>query len=418
MSHRNALHTDPRLAIAIVLAALASLAAGILLTTASAHDASAAEPQATASAVSYKKARAILLDKVIKPSSLADGDAVIAFTRKHPLNKNTRVAPYRKRGKSVRLKRKAWFFWVDDEPKAQFEHNTRYVFIDAETGDVRVVKNKWWPTINGKTPWFASSKYWNKKNWVYSNVTPPAGASTTSARVARALPQARVAASTTECAVLIAGSNDAKAGFLDDVDGMETALTGLGFTTTKIKPPAKNGKAEFEAAVDALVKDGCKNVLLYIASHGSKESVDMGKGTYTPKDMAALMDKHKGIGFKVVIQACKSGTWVNPLKDKAQIIETSTDSTKDSFSADPDGKDDPNPGDKGSEFTSGLIEDLNALHTDPASTLRWQQCILGNPTGGIPPRPPLVCALEIAYESALAKDEDAKGGKAAPQKHP
>ncbi|MBI5310393.1 MAG: caspase family protein, partial [Actinobacteria bacterium] len=212
------------------------------------------------------------------------------------------------------------------------------------------------------------------------------------------------------------GSNDAKAGFLDDVDGMERATKGLGYTTTKIKPPAKNGKTEFEAAVKASIADGCKNVLLFIAGHGSKESVDMGTGTYTPADLKKLMDANPTITFKVVVQACKSGSWIDALKDRVEIIETSTDATKPSYSADPDTASDPNPGDKGSEFTSGLIEDLELIKDSPAAQIQIQGCIMGVPPL-IAGKSPLVCQLEWAFASALEKDEDAAAGNEAPQKH-
>lgn len=384
-------------------------------------------PLAEAGATSYAKARRVLINRVIKPTSLAADDTVIAFRWKKPLKKGTVIAPFRKRGKSVRLKSKAWFFWIDDDPKAQFEHENRFVLIDSRSGKVRVINSNWWPTVNGRNPYLSTQKYWSKGNWAYGNVTPPtaaasagfagaSAASTTPVASARFPAIPHTAASTPECAVLIAGSDHAKAGFLDDVDGMERALTALGHTTTKIKPPAKNGKTEFEAAVKAAITDGCKNVLLYLAGHGSKESVDMGAGQYTAADMKKLIEANPTTTFKVVIQACKSGSWVEPLKDKVEIIETATDSTKKSYSANPDGPADPNPADKGSEFTSGLVEDLELIKTSPAAQLQVQVCMMGTPPF-FTPRPLLVCQLEIAYQSALAKDEDAASGKAAPQKY-
>lgn len=410
--NKHAKLSDAPIAIAIFTSALIAVAI-VLLTTSGSDSARAAQPTATTSAISYSKARSILLKKVIKPSSLAAGDSVIAFGKRKPLPAGTRVTPYRKRGTSTKLRSKSWFFWIDDDPRAQFEHSTRYVFINARTGKIKVLKVKWWPLIDGKAPWFTPSAYWKKSNWAYSNVTPPAGFARV--RASAPSPTVRQAASTAECAVLIAGSNDAKAGFLDDVDGMERAIKGFGYTTTKIKPPDKNGKAEFEAAVDAAVKDGCKNALLYIASHGGKESMDMGKGSYTAANLKALIEKYPTTTFKVVLQGCKTGSWIDPLAGKTEIIITSTDATKPSYSADPDTASDPNPDDKGSEFTSGLVEDLELILKTPGHLQRVQNCINGNPPS-VPGKPPLVCKLEIAFESALDKDEDAKAGNEAPQR--
>ena len=397
----------------LAVAAATGLVAGSLALAAPGpgHD-QAPGPRASASAISYSKARSILLAKVVKPNRLAAGDQLIAFGRKKPLARGTKVTPYRNRGTSLKLKRAKWFFWVDDDPKAQFEHPTRFVFIDARSGKVKVIKNKWWPLVNRRAPWFTPARYWKKSNWAYSNVDPPA-ATTARASASSFAPRVRAAASTEECVVLIAGSDDAKAGFPDDVDGMETVLGGtFKFTVKKLKSP-DNDKADFEKAVDDLSKDGCKNMLLFIASHGGSKTVDMGTGKYSADDLKALMDKYPAMNFKVVVQGCKSGSWVAPLGEKPEIVITSTDATTPSYSADPDTEKDPNPGDKGSEFTSGLIEDLEAIHTDPMLLVRLQACIIGSPPIK-PGKPPLVCMLEIAFDSALAKDEEAQAGKTHP----
>lgn len=373
--------------------------------------------KAAAPAITYKEARAILLSKVIKPTKLAAGDDVIAFKLKRPLAAGAKVRVYRGRGKTRKLKRATWFFWVDDDPRAQFAHATRFVYIDAESGALKVVKQQWWPLVNGKAKWFAFNDYWNKGNWAYSTHAPlaPTVTSLPHSKVGTASlrrgQKLRAAASTEECAVLIDGSGDAKAGFPDDVAGMNDVLgTTLGYTTRKLTPP-KNDKADFEGAVAELVKEGCKDMLLYIASHGDKETVDMGKGSYTAADLKKLMEKYPTMEFKIVIQGCKSGSWIAPLGGAPKIIITATDSTSKSYSADPDTASDPNPADKGSEFTSGLIEDLKLIPGDQKLIQRVQECMN---TG----KPKLVCQLEIAYESAVAKDEDAAAGREKPQRKP
>ncbi len=366
--------------------------------------------QTSAAAVGYQRAKSILLKKVIKTKTLAAGDDVIAFRMKRPLAPKTKIHVHEDREAVITVRKRSWFFWVDDEPKAQFEHTTRYVLIDQKTGKVKIYTRNWWPEIKGKAPWYEYADYWKKSNWAYSTLTPPVTTAKVSTASSTRGAQIRTAASTAECAVLIDGSGDKKAGFPDDVNGMEKVIgTTFGYTTKKLTPP-NNKKADFEKAVGDLIADGCVDVLVFIAGHGSKESVDMGAGgTYTPAELKALIDKNPTIGFKVVVQSCKSGSWVTPLGDSPLITITSTDSDKPSFSADPDGKDDPNPGDTGSEFTSGLIEDLEAIHGDQNLYQRMLNCVA---TG----KAVMVCKLQIAWESALAKDEDAKAGKSNPQK--
>ncbi len=352
--------------------------------------------------LSYEQARKLLLDRVIKPGSLRPGDALIAFRLPKPLTAGQRVAPYRGRGPAFRAKGPTWFFWVDDDPKARFEHLNRYVFIDAKTRKVRVIKQQWWPLVAGKAPWYAFNTYWKKANWAFSTEQP---LRRTSAR--STLTSLARAAGTAECAVIVQGSNDDKGGFAQDANGMgEVLKVTFGLDTRKLNPP-NNNKANFENAVHDLAEDGCTNMLVYITSHGAKGIVDMGTGDYSAANLKALMEKYPHVGFKVVIDACKSGSWIEPLGDKPEIIITSTDSKKLSY-GDWDEPDDPNPDDTGGEFTSGLIEDLREIPKSAFLLSEVQRC-LGQG------KPLLVCKLRIAYKSAVFKDLVAKRGYSVPQ---
>ena len=43
-----------------------------------------------------------------------------------------------------------WFAYVDEVPGAFFEHDVRYIFIDASTGEKTVYEESWPPDINGE----------------------------------------------------------------------------------------------------------------------------------------------------------------------------------------------------------------------------------------------------------------------------
>lgn len=43
-----------------------------------------------------------------------------------------------------------WFVYVDEEPNAFFEHDTKFIFIDAATGEETIYEESWWPDINGE----------------------------------------------------------------------------------------------------------------------------------------------------------------------------------------------------------------------------------------------------------------------------
>jgi len=50
-----------------------------------------------------------------------------------------------------------WFVFIDDAPGAFFAHDTRYVFIDASTGDYDVANEMWPPLINNVSMWDTQS---------------------------------------------------------------------------------------------------------------------------------------------------------------------------------------------------------------------------------------------------------------------
>jgi len=37
--------------------------------------------------------------------------------------------------------KKTWFFFVDDQPDANWQHNCHYIFVDSETGKYTVIKS-------------------------------------------------------------------------------------------------------------------------------------------------------------------------------------------------------------------------------------------------------------------------------------
>ena len=48
--------------------------------------------------------------------------------------------------------RRTWFFWIDDQPAAGFEHPVRFMYVDAADPDPRLEKwrisqEKWWPVV-------------------------------------------------------------------------------------------------------------------------------------------------------------------------------------------------------------------------------------------------------------------------------
>lgn len=48
------------------------------------------------------------------------------------------------------IKDTTWFTWVDPHPEMRFQHETFYIFVNAQ-GDIEVKEGKWWPKLGGQT---------------------------------------------------------------------------------------------------------------------------------------------------------------------------------------------------------------------------------------------------------------------------
>jgi hypothetical protein len=105
----------------------------------------------TARMLTREQVAAIVLKQVIRPESL-DHD-VIAFLGRAPLGPADTLAEASDSPRQKTFSRLTWFAWVNDRPLAYFAHPTRYVFVDAHTGELSVETRSWWPSLNRNWLW-------------------------------------------------------------------------------------------------------------------------------------------------------------------------------------------------------------------------------------------------------------------------
>ena len=91
----------------------------------------------------------ILVKEIIPPA--ASEDRISAFMLSEPLRAGDTVSS--ESGVDHPLTAKAWFIFIDDNPQAFFAHATRYVLIDARTGNYQIFNDSWPPEINGYSMW-------------------------------------------------------------------------------------------------------------------------------------------------------------------------------------------------------------------------------------------------------------------------
>ena len=120
--------------------------------------------------ITRDQAKKTIIDEVVNPSTL--DHPVMVFLSPERLAKGTRVAPMGFPEETDIMKDDSWFAWIDDEPDAEFEHDTRFVYLSTKTGKYEVKPSQWYPVINDSLfLWTESSKWLSDDLLIFAN--PP-----------------------------------------------------------------------------------------------------------------------------------------------------------------------------------------------------------------------------------------------------
>lgn len=304
----------------------------------------------------------------VMEEAIAPDQKAIAFLWPEPLLSSDQIAPYAPSNAEFTevphlipysLKENCWFFWIDDDPHAKFAHPVRFVFFGIESEDLTTYSEEWWPVLNKASLWAEEEEYWNSTYWAYSAGIERPTPSIFFNRVAAPLAQEE---ESTGKALVVNGWKEGEYSrhtMAEDERSMAGAFRETGFsveqarTIRDIERILKTWSREMEPD-SALV--------MYITAHGNKGYVLIGGETFTVPALAKLLGDFKdGVHIFVIVDACYSGSFLaDELKNEAEIIITSTSSTKCAYE-DFDPKNDPNPSDKGSEFTSGFSKNFYLL---------------------------------------------------------
>ena len=319
--------------------------------------AGSADATTSANGLSKQQATAIAL-KVLKP-----GKGAIVFALSQPVRAEQKISEAFTAPKAAG--RKSWLFWADFAPYAYFQHPSRLLLVDAATGSL--VRNQllgWWPIIDRRAPPFLSTRagYLSKRYRVVG------GAQRTIATLpARRLPAGRAAdfppgALNGDCLVLIGAYDDEL--FRGTFTAWEDWARGLGIKSTRVRADADGfgiadtpTNGDLVATVEKVSGDSCKDVVVVIAGHGAMPpeghpdpfadgggfdgdysklnlnelpgvtTVPLPRGqTAPPTDRPRITSRNirelatrfgeAGVTFKIVIESCFSGRFVNDLQQK------------------------------------------------------------------------------------------------------
>ena len=366
---------------------------------------------------SREKAGAIVIEKMAESQKAPRGLKVFGFPDLLPAG--SRVVPYDPwmKGKKdfMTCKEACWFFWIDDDPQAQFAHDTRYVLVNADSGEIMVKKARWWPVVRGKVMWGETAKRAKGEFMIFEKA--PAIKIETAKRHIFEFPKPQAIPGCEEWVILVCGSTDIGNTFDEDVQFLYNVFTGLGIDDAHIfyvspwttdpgvdqtTTPANVQWAINQVAANA---DGEDQVFFFYSSHGDVDSLqccpgEPGGGYVSATDMDNWLDTITCRQMTILLQGCRTGSFIgyyssgttvdaeNELTGDGEtnrIAITATDTDHSSYGG---------SSTWGSTFTGGYVESFN----DPAADT--------DPDGAI-------CVKE-AYDYALAHDSAAVGGLSFP----
>lgn len=316
------------------------------------------------------------VNNVVDEYNLEEKDYVVVFylgdlEAGDVVSENTPQAPS-KISIVLEIQEPSYFFMIDYAPRARFGHDVKYVVVSKITGEITGdMDANWTPLINNSTVEGIEELYnynvgtwkWYKPSWLkdleedsinwedFEPYTPGLGE--------------------VEGAIVVNGNkpNYPDVGITEDANNMyEFYRKFLGDNWVEKLEFPDNEKEDLRNAIGNMVERGVNDLTIYIVSHGENDSLTMGNTDMTAEEFKEMLGNFPNVTFKIIIDACYSGSFIDNLEDldNVAIILTATDENRFSY-GDIDGLDDPNPNDTGGEWTSGFLEDLMEYTTNQST---------------------------------------------------
>ena len=398
--------------------------------------------------INKETAKTIFLRDILKPKTL--GVDVIALMYPRPLTSKDKLspylpdplpesisqAPYLGEDAFFKITGPQWFFWVDQHPFARYAHPTQFVFLDGQTGSFEISEEMWWPMLNGEIVW-DDNNYWSQKDWIYSNLENEEPKTSSNFNLGKVIsnlpilgrPNLALADDSSQnkeksCVLIVngwkKGQTDEK-DFEVDHERMRKIFKDRVHKRVRLTPKDEIGNA-LTSEIKKLAAE-CDDIIIYISSHGGKSrdgSHALILGNFTLRDtsfslyLQSLAKDYPKVKFKIIIDACYSGGFINQLKkaDNVVLVITSSGANEKSYGDRGDKHPtikDLNPQDEGGEFSSGLTEDIEIAFANEKIKKELQEKAKSNNTSFD------VELLKFGFKTAVEKDWGAMAGYTHPQ---
>jgi hypothetical protein len=234
----------------------------------------------------------------------------------------------------------AYFFFIDDEPFAHFQHPVRFVFVDANPAGVPTVGNGgivvsdqgWWPLLTppgGPTLSLFDTMLERASEDPAGPTNPDGlifGGAPHPMDLAAPPPPARSSSFSgggTACGLIAmgpSGSTDPNFDFSGDTAIFEGDLTGhYGVPADRIETVnggAAASKSDLSDAVDAIVAESppCTKIYVRLSAHGGVGSMTFSDGKLTKEELCVLMKKLSKLGVPIclLLNGCHTESMLDP----------------------------------------------------------------------------------------------------------
>ena len=284
------------------------------------------------------------------------------------------------------VQKPSWFFYMDPFTDLKFHHPTKYVFVDAESGQATVKDATSWPSFNHMNYYRPSDTLASSTDLLLTpSSTPPSATGPTPARNApmpRALaPMFDHVPGCTDAktyALLVEGADEGP--IRADMDQIKTFFGHGGIPAASVRqwrPTAgKSPRTEINAMWAQIKAEAtpCDYVFIFVSSHGNpngneqletdatnKDGSPVGYESWSPKYLD--WNGCKACHITIIIDACYSGRTLqdlkavfSPMTGRKVVIMASSDARHESGSYtwyNPRGR-------TGGAFTNALVDSFNA----------------------------------------------------------
>ncbi len=330
--------------------------------------------------ITKEKAQSLVLEELSKEASSEEDVDSLAYLWPEVLRPGASIKTWDEDSEETITDKYYWMAWIDLEPgNPFFSHETKFMFINAETGEYAISDQEFWPVINGESFEGSLSTELSLRPGEEESASPSAGytekylsiihdmvfreASAQSGSLLRITPKEENAPTGEYYAVIVSGYGRNSWVFLDGAQAMYEALKGIGYDDAHISFLAQ-GPAKLDPAWDrqgsprlvrsdavdmATSPDNLRKVFkdlsekmtkndslfVFVLAHGSKGSVAMGRplsnnshatleqalygnsGNLSSRNFSeALLDDMSACEVMVMFDSCYSGSHRPKLEEK------------------------------------------------------------------------------------------------------